>query len=114
MSASWQRSQSITRNGVSHVATSRGWARCGAGRVSYRIRPEDVIEFRCPQCYPPLSADVKRVPSIADIIECLNEAQKELARSEPRGNWWAEVHLRDAANELAALRRLVAKMPRQA
>lgn len=59
-------------------------------------------------------ARVKPLPSIGEVIGCLEEAQKELAFNTARNNWWAEVHLRDAANELAKLRRLVGKLPRQA
>ncbi len=60
-----------------------------------------------------MTTTAKPLPTITEIADCLEEARKELARNEPRGNWWAEVHLRDAANELTKLRRLVAKLPRE-
>lgn len=41
----------VTRNGVRHVG--RGMvAACGAGSLVYLLRPAEVIEFRCPQCFP--------------------------------------------------------------
>lgn len=43
----------------------------------------------------------------------MEEAQKELARNTPKANWWAARHLDDAAKELAALRRIVAKLPQE-
>jgi hypothetical protein len=53
------------------------------------------------------------LPSTAAIIGCLEEAQKAFAYSTPRNNWWADVHLADAAKELAALRRIVAKLSKE-
>ena len=56
----------------------------------------------------------KPLPSTAAVIGCLEEAQKELAHNDARHNWWADVHLSDAAKELAALRRIDSKLPREA
>lgn len=53
------------------------------------------------------------LPSTSTVVACCEEAQKELARCDERGNWWAKVHLADAAKELAALRRLVDRLPQR-
>jgi hypothetical protein len=56
----------------------------------------------------------KPLATSAAVIRLVSEAQEQLAHGTPRSAWWAHAYLADAAKELAALRRLVAKLPREA
>jgi hypothetical protein len=43
----------VSRDGVRHIPAGSASGRCGVDDLVLLLRPEEEIEFRCPQCFDP-------------------------------------------------------------